>query len=139
MKTLATKEVTLIQAQAELESIEAQREPLITRQSELGRRLQHVEQEVGRQYLSGDRSGLEEAGKINSELRAINAALAILDDETAESRLELKRAEARDLRLQARAKRAELEELNAKRRSYCMTWAGWSRSNSRTRFFPPSL
>jgi hypothetical protein len=106
-------ELRLTEAQKRLAIIHKQRTELVTRQSELGQRLEHVQEESGRRYLAGDRDGLEEVGKIGAELRALESAIAILDEQDREAQISVKRARAHDLRNEASGKRAELEELNA--------------------------
>lgn len=117
-KTLQMKQpkderpLTLAEAQERIDQISTRRAQLIAGRIELSSRLETVEQEIGRKYLDGDRSGLQEAGLISAELRAIEAALALLTEDQKAATIDLDSARARDLRERVRQKRTELERLN---------------------------
>ena len=107
-----TKTITLAQAQERLEEIASHRAQLVATRIALDERLETAQKEIGRRYLAGDRSGLQEAAEIRQELAAIESALELLETVQNEADIDLKRATALDLRQQATKKRAELERLN---------------------------
>jgi transposase len=104
---------TIKQVQDRLEEISSHRALLVQSRISLDQRLESAQEETARKYLRGDRSGLQEVNAITAELQAIEGALSLLNGDEQIAQIELKRAEARDLRSQATTKRAALDRLNA--------------------------
>jgi chromosome segregation ATPase len=104
--------LTLERVGERLEKISAHRSHLVSTRMHLNERLEASKKDVARKYIDGDRSGLEEAGVITSELQAIETALGILDEDQKAGEMDLKRANAADLRQRASQKQEELDRLN---------------------------
>jgi hypothetical protein len=104
--------LTLERVGERLEKISTQRSHLVSTRMRLNDRLEASKKGVARKYIDGDRSGLEEAGAITSELQAIETALGILDEDQKAGEMDLERAKAADLRAQAGRKQQELDRLN---------------------------
>jgi hypothetical protein len=96
--------LTLERVGERLEKISAHRSHLVSTRMRLDERLEASKKDVARKYIDGDRSGLEEAGVITSELQAIETALGILDEDQKAGEMDLKRAKAADLRQRASQK-----------------------------------
>jgi chromosome segregation ATPase len=104
----------LAKARRRLDDVKGQRTQLVARQAELDRQIGSAQQQIGRKYLDGDRSGIRAVAELRSELEAISAALVLLDEDEQLIALDVERARALDLRRQASEKKVQLEELNGK-------------------------
>jgi hypothetical protein len=112
LKEREREPLTLQRVGERLEKISAHRSHLVSTRMHLNERLEASKKDVARKYIDGDRSGLEEAGVITSELQAIETALGILDEDQKAGEMDLKRAKAADLRQRASQKQEELDRLN---------------------------
>jgi hypothetical protein len=112
LKEREREPLTLQRVGERLEKISAHRSHLVSTRMRLDERLEASKKDVARKYIDGDRSGLEEAGVITSELQAIETALGILDEDQKAGEMDLKRAKAADLRQRASQKQEELDRLN---------------------------
>jgi hypothetical protein len=83
----------------------------------LDRRAEQLEKESGRAYLRGDRSVIEQSVALETELKAIEKALAVLDEDVREAQAEIERAKAREIRAEIAGKQRELDALNKKTES----------------------
>lgn len=112
--TKQAKPSTLAEVQERIEGISSLRAQLVARSVALSALLEAGQRELGRQFLRGDRSGIERRAECQAELDGIAAALEVLDEDEAAAKVELEQARATDCRAQAEQKRRELEALNAK-------------------------
>jgi hypothetical protein len=114
METAITT-VTVAEAESAIEEISSRRALLVERRMVVDRKIQAIEDSVGARYLeSNDLGPVREIGELESELRAIERGLSLLDVRQAQAVLGLKRATAAALRGQADRKRAELASIEEK-------------------------
>lgn len=112
MKTPKEQPISLAEAQGRLDEIARHRARLIANRLEMQQRLESLEEQLGRRYLEGDRSGIEQKQAITAELQILESALAILAEDERPAQRELQWAQVRELRARAQEKRTELNRLN---------------------------
>lgn len=112
MKTPKEQPISLAEAQGRLDEIARHRARLIANRLEMQQRLESLEEQLGRRYLEGDRSGIEQKQAITAELQMLEGALAVLAEDERPAQRELQWAQVRELRARAQEKRTELNRLN---------------------------
>jgi hypothetical protein len=114
MKSVAVEQLTVDQAKEQHELLEVHRSSLVEKRMSLDRKAEQLERESGRAYLRGDRSVIEQSVALEVELKGIERALAVLDDDVKEALAEIERAKVREIRAEIAAKQRELDALNRK-------------------------
>ncbi len=105
------KALTLAAAGAAVEEIENHCGRLVGMRASIAGKLEALEQSAGDRYLAGDRSAIKEIDEFNSELNLIERALNTLGRRRHAAGVDLRRAEAADVRRQAGVKRSDLGAL----------------------------
>jgi hypothetical protein len=106
------KAISLAQANAVVDRIQANRAQLVANRMQLAGKLEALESAAGARYLDGDRTALKEIADLSGELQLIERALTVLEQREVVAARDVRIATAADLRRQVAEKESEVAAID---------------------------